>query len=280
MVLEHKKSLAFLLPESCTNYLREAQKALCLKRSWSDFDPQAYYPYGEDQNHETSFKGKALQAAVDSWCKIQVLILCISMMLVGCAPPAYRAHPEFEIRAGNFSTMGLMPCDIKAYEVSGLGLVELRDDWCITSKKNVMNALIKGFKDKHYNIKTLTIDQEIEEEMDGIRALYRVVNKSIQLHAYGPQLFPEKGKNFEYSLGSVEEILRRSGADSLVFVSGLDHESRGGRAAFVSVTVADSSGAIVWYCVKGIQGERGLRDPEIALGLMQEILASFPEVGG
>jgi hypothetical protein len=27
----------------------------------------------EDQNHETSFKDKALQAAVDSWCKIQVI---------------------------------------------------------------------------------------------------------------------------------------------------------------------------------------------------------------
>jgi len=55
-----------LLPESCTKYRSEAQKALCLKRSWSDFDPQAYYLYGEDQNHETSFKGKALQAVVDS----------------------------------------------------------------------------------------------------------------------------------------------------------------------------------------------------------------------
>ena len=62
-----------ILPESCTKYRSEAQKALCLKQSWSDFDPQAYYLYGEDQNHETSFKGKALQAVVDSWCKIQVL---------------------------------------------------------------------------------------------------------------------------------------------------------------------------------------------------------------
>ncbi|MBN1846944.1 MAG: hypothetical protein JW932_00005, partial [Deltaproteobacteria bacterium] len=41
--------------------------------SWSDFDPQAYYRYGEDQNHETSFIVKALRAAVDDWCKIQVL---------------------------------------------------------------------------------------------------------------------------------------------------------------------------------------------------------------
>jgi hypothetical protein len=63
----------FLIPEFCTKYCSEAQKALCLKRSWSVFDPQAYYLYGEDQNHETIFKGNALQAIVDSWCKIQVI---------------------------------------------------------------------------------------------------------------------------------------------------------------------------------------------------------------
>jgi len=68
-----------LLPESCTKYRSEAQKALCLKRSWSDFDPQAYYLYGKDQNHETSFKGKALQAVADSWCKIQELIILFSI---------------------------------------------------------------------------------------------------------------------------------------------------------------------------------------------------------
>jgi hypothetical protein len=61
------------LTEFCIKYRREAQKALCLKQSWNDFDPQAYNLYGEDQNHETSFKCKALQAVVDSWCKIQVL---------------------------------------------------------------------------------------------------------------------------------------------------------------------------------------------------------------
>ncbi len=61
------------MPESCTNYRSEAQKALFSRRSWNDFDPQVYCLYGEDQNHETSLKDKALQAAVDSWCKIQVI---------------------------------------------------------------------------------------------------------------------------------------------------------------------------------------------------------------
>ena len=62
-----------IIPEFCTKYRSEAQKALCLKRSWSYFDPQAYNLYGENQNHETSFKGKALQAVVGAWCKIQVI---------------------------------------------------------------------------------------------------------------------------------------------------------------------------------------------------------------
>jgi hypothetical protein len=75
MVEKMPSHRSFFLPESYTRYRSEAHKALCLKRSWSDFDPQAYYRYGEDQNHDTSFKGKAIQAVVDSWCKIQVLIL-------------------------------------------------------------------------------------------------------------------------------------------------------------------------------------------------------------
>jgi hypothetical protein len=66
-------ALPILIPEFCTKYRSEAQKALCLNRSWSDFEPQAYKLYGEDQNHETSFKDKALQVVVGTWYKIQVI---------------------------------------------------------------------------------------------------------------------------------------------------------------------------------------------------------------
>jgi hypothetical protein len=46
---------------------------LSLKGGWSNFDSQAYCLYGENQNCETAFKDKELQATVDGWCKIQVL---------------------------------------------------------------------------------------------------------------------------------------------------------------------------------------------------------------
>ncbi|MBN1847367.1 MAG: hypothetical protein JW932_02150, partial [Deltaproteobacteria bacterium] len=51
--------------------------------------PQAYYRYGEDQNHETSFIVKALQAAVDDSCKIQVLT--VSSL---STPTSFRRRPE------------------------------------------------------------------------------------------------------------------------------------------------------------------------------------------
>jgi len=69
----HKKENMKLLPESCTGYCSEAQKALSLKGGWSNFDSQAYCLYEENQNCETAFKDKVLQATVDGWCKIQVI---------------------------------------------------------------------------------------------------------------------------------------------------------------------------------------------------------------
>ena len=208
--------------------------------------------------------------------------LSISLMAFGCAPQAYRIHPEFEKRARNFNTLGLMLCDVKAYEITGLGVVELRKGWCTTGRENLISALVEGLGKKNYKIKPLAKDKdkEIEEEIAEIEAVYGAVNKSIQLHTYGPQLFPEKKKNFQYSLGSVERILQKSGTDSLVFVRGLDHVFKGKEEAFISVAFVDSSGTILWYCEKGIRGEGGLRDPESVSKLVENVLASFPGVGG
>ena len=219
---------------------------------------------------------------INYWQKKPFLFLCvfcISLMLFCCAPLSFRAHPEFELRARKFNTLGLIPCDISVYEVLGLGLIEKRHDWFAASNENIVNAIKEDLINKHYNIKAITIDEEVKNELKEIYALYRTVNKSIQLHVYGPQLFPEKVKNFEYSLGSIEKILKRSGSDSLVFVYGLDRVSKGDGAAFLSVAVVDASGTIVWYCAKGIQSKNGLRDPESASELVQNILGSFPEAG-
>jgi hypothetical protein len=207
-------------------------------------------------------------------------IFCVSLMLLSCVSQAYRAHPDLELRARRLYIIGLMPTDLKMYEVSGFGLVELRDDWCAAGTENVMNAVIAALKEKGYSIKPIKGDEELEQEIEEINALYRSVHKSIQLHTYGPQLFPEKRRDFQYSLGSIEKILQKSGTDSLLFVQGVDKVLNGREEAVVSVALADASGAILWYCAKVYKGDRTLRDPKTAAGFVEGILTSFPELSG
>lgn len=210
---------------------------------------------------------------------LSLSILGLLFMAFGCASPTHRAHPEFVMGAKNIEAPVLMLPDVKMYEFSSGGVIELRDDWSATGKENVRKAVLKGFEDKKYNVKSLTTDGDIKEEIKEIQALYRAVNKSIQLHTYGPQLFPDKKKFFDYSLGSIKNILKDAQIDSVIFVSGFDHVTANGRSAFVSVGIADSSGTIVWYGGKGSKGGHDFRDPESTARLVGDILFPLPEAG-
>lgn len=203
-------------------------------------------------------------------------VLCLLLMAFSCASPAYRTHPEFEMRAKNIETLGIIIPDVKIYELSPGGVIEFRDDWSATGRENVLNAILKGFEEKKYNVKPLTIHEEIEEEMEDLQTLYRVVNRSIERHTYGPQLFPDK-KNLDYSLGPIENFLQSAEIDSMILVSGFDQVRADGQRAFVSVAIADSSGAIVWYSGKGSRGGHDLRDPVSTAALVRDILSPLPE---
>lgn len=120
-------------------------------------------------------------------------------MIFGCAAPAYRTHQELEMRAKNIKTAGLAPPVTKIYELTAGGVRELKDDWSAHGKQNVTRTIIESFKGKPMEIKMLTIDKDIEEEIEDVRALYEAVSTSILQHTYGEtSLFPEKQKNFDY----------------------------------------------------------------------------------
>lgn len=229
-----------------------------------------------------------------------LVVLSLLFLAFSCAPKAYRAHPELEVRSTGINNPGFVAPDIKIYELTAGGVRELRDDWSIKAEENVRRATTEGLTEKAAEIKTLTIDKDIEEEMDDIRALYRAVSSSIQLHTYGPHVFPEKKKHFEYSIGSVERILRKFGSDALIFVYGFDEESTTGRKALhaagiiagaftgvvvtpryaitsVSVALVEESGTILWYC--NSKGGYDLRKPESVAKLVKHILSDFPRLG-
>ena len=126
-----------------------------------------------------------------------ILLLGLSLLFiaVGCAPVTYRAHPEFEMRAKDIKTAGLLSPDIKIYELTAGGVRELKDEWCAKGKENVQNAVIGCLQEKPLDIKPITVETEMEEERADIYALYRAVSNSIILHTRGDNKFPEKIKN-------------------------------------------------------------------------------------
>lgn len=228
------------------------------------------------------------------------LVLVFFINIIACVPKTYRAHPEFEIRSKNIKTIQLISPDVDVYELTAGGIDELRDDWCIMGEENVLKAINEELKDAPVVVQNLPINQDLEKELEDIQALYRAVSKSIQLHTYeGPNLFPEKKKNFDYSIGSIQEIVQSYGVDALIFVYGIDEISTTGRKALqttgiligvftgiviaprfgitaVSIAVVDKSGTILWYNVEGSHGGHDLREYESANDLVEEIIVDCP----
>jgi hypothetical protein len=205
---------------------------------------------------------------------------CLLLITTGCATPSFEPHPRLKRRADQITRPGLFLSHVKIYQVSAGGVVELRDDWCATGKENLLGALVEGFRRKRCNAKPVFLGADLEGEIKEIKALYASIDRSIQLHIYGPQLFPEKASNSDYSLGPLEDLLKKAGVDSLAFVCAFEEVSETARRIIVSIGVADSSGTIVWYNIKGSDGGYDLRDAESAKELVQTILGSFPGVGG
>lgn len=240
--------------------------------------------------------------------KILILVsgLCLLFMAFGCAPIMKTVHPEFQIRAKDIQTAGLLSPDIKIYEFTAGGMRELRDEWCTQGKENVQRALIECLREKPFAIKPIILDKDMEDEMEDIYALYRAVSASIVLHTQGDNRFPEKVKNFDYSVGSVENILKRYGVEGLIFVTGYDEISTAGRKVLkvvgiiasvalaaaagggpviaprsgitlVSVALVDPSGSILWYNIRGTQGTHDLRNPESTSKFVRDVLSNYPE---
>jgi hypothetical protein len=230
--------------------------------------------------------------------------LLVLLLVWGCVPAAksYRAHPDFEARAQDIKAPVLVPPEVNIYELSTGGVRELRDDWSEQGQHNTASAVVAVFGEIPLPVKEANLPKKLRKELDDVQALYRAVSTSIHAHTYGQAgLFPDKVKNFEYSLGPIDSILNYYHSDALIIVYGVDEISTSGRKALraaglvlstvlgdsvvpnagvsaISVAVVDRSGTILWYNVGGSEGGNDLRDYESTESLVRSILADYPGI--
>ena len=116
-------------------------------------------------------------------------------------------------------------------------------------------------------------------EIRSVTSLFRSVNRCIQLHTFGPQIYPAKLSAFDYQMGPVADILKANKADGLVLALGHQLSSKRHIKNWLSIAVVEPEGSIIWYCMQGDHQNSNLQSPEGATALVAYTMANFWEPG-
>lgn len=259
--------------------------------------------------------------------------MLILVIMAGCAPsfrdivramaPTVRANPQLQQKLASIKTVAVMPPGVMVYQLA-VGGTRVMDEETAAARSTLATAIEQelgrdpGVVFTHLPAPSVGLDASrdpvaasLTAQLADTQALFEAVNASILLHTYKPrdgpdQTFPEKLKNFDYSLGpDVQQFAKLAHADALLFTSGVDYISSGGRKTLMvlvplitgflgggygnpvflptgptifSVTLVDATtGALLWYNVAGLQGcVHSLTDPQSVNDLTAQVLKDFP----
>ena len=149
-------------------------------------------------------------------------LTCLLFLITGCTLSSYSSHPEYSVRTNAIKNPVLLMSDVNIYQMTSDGQVTLRDDLSAMGRKNLQNAIMQNFKSRQCDLKPLETDIQTSWEIEEIRALYKLVHKSMDQQAFGSSRNNSKKRGFQYCLGSIEIILQKLDADAAIFVTGYD----------------------------------------------------------
>ncbi len=221
------------------------------------------------------------------------------VIFTGCMPAVkWGVHPDLTERAKVVHAIGVAPASVKIYQLSAGGVKELMSEWSDAGRRNVMSAVCAEIARKSVAVKTVEAEKETAGELEDVFRLYEAIATSITWHTYpGEDLFPEKVKRFEYSVGPIDRILKKGKSDALLVVYAHDEISTGGRKALmalssvpliggaaprrgitaVSMGLFDRAGALLWYNDLGNAGDFDLRDARSTAVVINHVMATFPK---
>jgi hypothetical protein len=212
--------------------------------------------------------------------------------------------------------VSILPPEVKVYQIDAGGVREEIAEWSTQARTNVVSALNNELRtNMKTEVKIVSEESLIEEKerAEDARALYAAVSAMILLHTYpnpnSPgQLFEEKLKNFDYSLGTEMGGLAK-GADLLLFLDAQDHVWTAGRQALqalgvilgvgagvatgvviipvmsggtnVRAALVDSrTGDVLWINIVGSGAGKDLRDWASAKEMVGQLFKDFPTTYG
>ena len=221
----------------------------------------------------------------------------------GCAV-TYKTAPTYTANIKEIRTIAVMPPEIEVYQLTAGGVREMMDEWSQKAEGYTRQALSEYFSSRpRFDIKFVEEDWLESNQADlwrSQKALLMTVAQNILVHAYeGPNFFPTKAKNFDYTFGEeIQDLSTPVAADALLFVYGYDHESTVGRkllsvwnfmlGAAAGVTILPNTpsgmlmalvngktGAVEWFNTSPPAGEYSFVSQRHIDGLIKWLMRDF-----
>lgn len=224
-------------------------------------------------------------------------LVSLLILLCGCVPALQTNEAALEKRARRLDSIKMLSPEIKIYALTAGDVSELRDDWSAEGRKNAEKAIVQGLKEKGVQVSVLRGGPAADAECEEVLALYKAVIDSVYTHTVvgSPNLFPDKVKNFDYTVGPLARVLNRQKGDGLLIVYGSDEISSTGRKAlrvvqainpfappqqsgvtYIHIALVDGSGDLLWWRGFANNGGYDLREYESAVGFVRKLLEDFP----
>jgi len=169
--------------------------------------------------------------------------------------------------------------EISIFEQMPDGNRLFQDTQSAEAQRNAQESIVRKLKERHFTVQTADPRMMQSSELMSVTSLFRSVNRSIQLHTFGPQPYPAKINNFDYNLGPVTEILKANQADGLVLALGHQTASNQPTKNWLSIAVVEPEGRIIWYGLRGDHQKFDLQTTEGMTELVASTLANFWEHG-
>jgi hypothetical protein len=225
-------------------------------------------PFAPSRRFDTTRFSKAICA-----------LLLTGLFMAGCSYTSERYHPDYHAKRKQIHRLLVLYPEINIVEELADGAMIREMEKSRDAREAAFKAVAQVLGGKRYLVRTADPEAMDNTEVRDVQTLFRSVNRAIQLHTYGPQLYPEKLRNFEYGVGPVDGVLSLFEADALVLIIGHQTLSPRHPKTWISIAVVEPSGNIIWYGMQGDNADLDLQTPAGTSSLVNETLLSFSGFG-
>lgn len=224
-----------------------------------------------------------------------VFALAALALLAACATSAPKTFSgQFEPPPANSRVLVMTP-DIQLAVLGAAGLAEPREDWSVSGRDNLAQAIAAYIQAKNHSIGTLDPAAAMAGRVGQIIRLHDAVGQSILAINYGFVSVPTRDDNFQWTLGEgVRELGAAHNADYALFVTGRGSYASAGRvAAMVGLAILGvgvplggqqafaslvdlRTGNVIWFNVATASPNQDMREAAGANSLVSTLMRDAP----